>query len=274
MEPFAAAQAAAQAIAERTGVERHDVLVVLGSGWADAVGRLGDEVATVSTADLPGFPASTVAGHGGTLRSLSAWDRKVLVSQGRVHLYEGNPASAVVHGVRAAILAGCRTVILTNAAGSLRADVGPGSAVLISDHLNMQGETALDGPLAPPPYDTRFVDQSNVYSPRLREIAREAATERGEVVHDGVYAGLRGPTYETPAEIRMLRTMGADLVGMSTVLEAQAATHMGAEVFGLSLVTNLAAGMQEALDHGEVLDAGAAAGGRLGLLLRDVIDRS
>ena len=187
-----------------------------------------------------------------------------LVLAGRAHLYEGHDAATVVHAVRAAVLHGCRVVCLTNAAGSLRPDVGVGTPVVISDHLNLTGANPLCGP--PPPGDdsSRFVDLSTLYSLRLREVFGKERVE-------GVYAGLMGPSYETPAEIRMLRTLGADLVGMSTVLEAIAARHLGAEVVGVSLVTNLAAGMAPDIDHGEVLAAGAAAQDRLAALLHTVI---
>ena len=272
MGAFEDAQAAATALAERTGVERHDVLVVLGSGWGDAVDALGEVTAQVRSAELPGFPEPTVAGHGGQFLSIDTGARRVLVSQGRVHLYEGHESHRVVHGVRTGFFAGCRVAILTNAAGSLREDVGPGTGVLLSDHLNLTGVSALDGPLPPEPYDTRFVDQTNVWTPGLRKLAATAAEMAGTPIAEGVYAGLRGPFYETPAEIRMLRTLGADLVGMSTVLEAQAASHLGMAVLGLSLVTNLAAGMQEKLDHAEVLDEGQRAAAALGGVLRAVVD--
>jgi purine-nucleoside phosphorylase len=194
----------------------------------------------------------------------------VLAFFGRVHGYEGNPVSAVVHNVRTAAAAGCRSVILTNAAGSLREEWQPGQPVLLSDHLNLTGLSPLAGPDAPEPYGPRFCDLTDAWSPRLRALAHELAPDLPE----GVYAGLNGPHYETPAEIRMLRTLGADLVGMSTVLEAIAARHARLEVLGLSLVTNLAAGLAPAaLDHNEVLAAGGDAGTRLGQLLADLVRR-
>jgi len=263
-ENFAAAAAeAAAALAERTGVDKHDVAVVLGSGWRPAADEIGTAVAEVPMAELPGFTAPTVAGHGGTIRSLRVGERRVLILLGRTHFYEGLGVAPVVHGVRTLAAAGCRTVVLTNAAGCLRDGIPVGSPVLISDHLNLTATSPLVG--------ADFVDLTDLYSPRLRGVAREIDPSLVE----GVYAGLPGPHFETPAEIRMLRTMGADLVGMSTVLEAIAARAAGLEVFGLSLVTNLAAGVTgEPLNHQEVLDAGRAAAGRMGVLLRELVGRS
>ena len=269
-DPYALASAAADALAEAVGVGSHDVALVLGSGWGPAADRIGATVGEVVAHDIPGFPRSTVAGHGGTIRSLDAEGTAVLAYFGRVHGYEGHPTSAVVHNVRTAAAAGCRTVILTNAAGSLREAWAPGQPVLISDHLNLTGLSPLGGPEAPEPYGPRFCDLTDAWSPRLRALAHELAPDLPE----GVYAGLNGPQYETPAEIRMLRTMGADLVGMSTVLECIAARHARLEVLGLSLVTNLAAGLSPTpLDHTEVLASGADAGARLGGLLADLVRR-
>jgi purine-nucleoside phosphorylase len=187
-------------------------------------------------------------------------ERRVLVLLGRTHLYEGHGIGPVAHGVRTAAAAGCRTVVLTNAAGGIREDMRVGEPVLISDHLNLTATSSLVGP--------RFTDLTDLYSPRLRALAKEI----DPTLSEGVYAGLPGPHFETPAEIRMLRGLGADLVGMSTVLEAIAARAEGVEVFGLSLVTNMAAGITGApLDHHEVLAAGAASAGRMGELLRDLI---
>jgi purine-nucleoside phosphorylase len=257
------AHAAAGVLAERTGVERHDVAVVLGSGWRPAADAIGTPSAEVPMADLPGFLAPTVAGHGGTARSVLVGDRRALVLLGRTHHYEGHGVARVVHGIRTAAAAGCRTVLLTNAAGGLRDDMSVGQPVLISDHLNLTATSPLVG--------ARFVDLTDLYSARLRGIALRIDPSLTE----GVYAGLPGPHFETPAEIRMLRTMGADLVGMSTVLEAIAARALGVEVFGLSLVTNLAAGITgEPLDHEEVLAAGLAAAQRMGALLTELVARA
>lgn len=257
------AAAAAAAIAAATGLERHDVAVVLGSGWRPAADVLGEPTHELEMAQLPGFLPPIVAGHGGTVRSVRVGDRAVLVLLGRTHLYEGRGTDAVVHGVRTAAAAGCRSVVLTNAAGGLRADMSVGDPVLISDQLNLTARSPLVGP--------RFTDLTDLYSPTLREKARAIDPTLAE----GVYAGLPGPHFETPAEIRMLRGLGADLVGMSTVLEAIAARAEGLDVLGLSLVTNLAAGMTgEPLDHHEVLAAGAAAAERMGGLLRELVGQA
>ncbi|WP_143229861.1 purine-nucleoside phosphorylase [Actinophytocola xanthii] len=257
------ADEAAKALAEHTGQQSHEVAVVLGSGWRPAADGMGEASAEVSMAELPGFTAPTVAGHGGTIRSLRVGEHRVLILLGRTHYYEGRGVAAVVHGVRTAVAAGCRTVVLTNAAGCLRDGIPVGTPVLISDHLNLTATSPLVG--------AQFVDLTDLYSPRLRALAREI----DPALVEGVYAGLPGPHFETPAEIRMLRTLGADLVGMSTVLEAIAARAAGAEVFGLSLVTNLAAGVTgEPLNHEEVLEAGRAAAGRMGGLLRALVEHS
>jgi purine-nucleoside phosphorylase len=257
------AHSAAQALAEATGVGRHDVAVVLGSGWLPAAEILTE--AASRRADVPldalgGFPASTVPGHTRVARSLTVGSRELLLFLGRVHGYEGYSPGQVVHGVRTACAAGVGTVVLTNAAGGLRADYSVGQPVLVSDHINLTGRTPLVGP--------RFVDLTSAYDPELRALARRVDPSLAE----GVYAGLSGPQFETPAEIRMLRVLGADLVGMSTVLETVAARAEGARVLALSLVTNLAAGMTgEPLNHEEVLAAGAAAARRMGTLLAEVI---
>jgi purine-nucleoside phosphorylase len=226
------AAAAARVLAERTGFDRHDIAVVLGSGWRPAADVIGTASAEVPMAELPGFVAPTAVGHGGTARSVQVGDRRALVLLGRTHGYEG-------YGVAV------------------------GQPVLISDHLNLTAVSPLVG--------ARFVDLTDLYSPRLRAIAREIDPSLAE----GVYAGLPGPHFETPAEIRMLRTMGADLVGMSTVHEAIAIRAEKVEVFGLSLVTNLAAGITgEPLNHEEVLAAGQAAAQRMGTLLAQLVARA
>jgi purine-nucleoside phosphorylase len=261
--PAAAAAAAAAAIAAATGHDRHDVAVVLGSGWRPAADLIGEPTHELTMAELPGFLAPTVTGHGGTIRSVPVGGRRALVVLGRTHLYEGHGAAAVVHGVRTAAATGCATVVLTNAAGGIRDGMRVGEPVLVSDHLNLTGTSPLVG--------ATFVDLTDLYSARLRGLARQVDPSLSE----GVYAGLPGPHFETPAEIRMLRGNGADLVGMSTVLEAIAARAAGVEVFGLSLVTNLAAGLTgEPLDHHEVLAAGQAAAERMGNLLRELVARS
>jgi purine-nucleoside phosphorylase len=255
-----AATAAAGQLAELTGVRTHDVAVVLGSGWVPAADAIGEASHELSVTDLPGFAPPAVAGHAGKVRSVAVGSRRVLVFLGRTHLYEGHGVAAVVHGVRTAIAAGCRTVVLTNGCGGIRADLGPGQPVLISDHLNLTAASPLQGAI--------FVDLTQLYSPRLRAIAREVDPSLAE----GVYAQLPGPHYETPAEIRMLQTMGADLVGMSTALEAISARAAGAEVLGISLVTNLAAGLSGApLNHEEVLASGRDSAERMGGLLAQIM---
>jgi len=251
---------AATVIAERSGVDRHDVAVVLGSGWAPAAAALGEPAAVIPMSELPGFLPPSAEGHSGRLLSLAVGDRRVLVFIGRIHAYEGHDLSRVVHPVRTACAAGAGVVVLTNAAGGLRPEYRVGRPVLISDHLNLTARSPLEGP--------QFVDLVDAYSPRLRALARRV--DPG--LADGVYAALPGPHYETPAEIRMLRTLGADLVGMSTVHETIAARAAGAEVLGVSLVTNLAAGMTgEPLCHDEVLAAGRESAADLGALLAAVL---
>jgi purine-nucleoside phosphorylase len=279
-DPYRAAQASAARLAELTGVPRHDVAVVLGSGWAPAADALGAADAEVPLSDLGGFPPPTVGGHSPVVRSLHAGDVRALIFLGRVHLYEGHDPATVVHGVRTAVAAGCQVVVLTNAAGGIREGYQVGQPVLIRDHLNLTGRSPLGGPPPPEGYPPRFTDLTDLYSARLRTLATGAegatgaggAGGAGDRLTEGVYAALPGPHYETPAEIRMLRTLGADLVGMSTVLEAIAARHLGAEVLGISLVSNLAAGLAaHGLDHAEVVAAGRAAAGRMGSLLAGLL---
>ena len=251
---------AAAVIAERTGVERHDVAVVLGSGWGPAAHAVGNPTAQLPMADVPGFLPPGADGHRGQLLSVPLRHHRVLVLVGRIHAYEGHTLAAVVHPVRTACAAGADVVVLTNAAGGLRPEFSVGQPVLISDHLNLTARSPLAG--------AQFVDLVDAYSPRLRALARSIDPTLAE----GVYAAMPGPHYETPAEIRMLRTLGADLVGMSTVHETIAARAEGAEVLGVSLVTNLAAGMTgEALDHNEVLAAGRDSATALGTLLAAVL---
>jgi purine-nucleoside phosphorylase len=261
-DPDALARRAARFIAEATGIGEHDVAIVLGSGWAPAVAALGSATAALPMAELPGFTPPTAVGHTGQVLSVRIGDHRVLVLAGRVHAYEGHDLLHVVHPVRTACAAGARVVVLTNAAGAVREDFEVGQPALISDHLNLTARSPLVG--------AQFVDMVDAYAPRLRALARAVDPALAE----GVYAGLPGPHYETPAEIRMLRTLGADLVGMSTVHETIAARAAGAEVLGVSLVTNLAAGITgEPLSHVEVLAAGAASATRMGSLLADVVAR-
>jgi purine-nucleoside phosphorylase len=261
-DPQVQAERAAAELRARTGVEGFDVAVVLGSGWAPAAERLGEPAAVVPMGDLPGFTPPTAAGHGGSVLALTVGGSNVLVLIGRIHPYEGHDLRHVVHPVRTACAAGATTVVLTNAAGGLREEYTVGQPVLIADHLNLTARSPLVG--------AQFVDLVDAYSPRLRSLARDVDPTLAE----GVYAGLPGPHYETPAEIRMLRTLGADLVGMSTVHETIAARAAGAEVLGLSMVTNLAAGMTgEPLSHAEVLEAGRQSATRMGSLLAEVLAR-
>ncbi len=253
---------AAQQLAQLTDRPQHDVAVVLGSGWVPAADMLGTVIAEFSSTDLPHFAPPAVEGHAGKVRSIDAEGRRVLVFLGRTHLYEERGVDAVTHAVRTAAAAGCRTVVLTNGCGGLDPSWSPGTPVLIRDHINLTGTTPLHG--------AHFVDLTDLYSTRLRGICHEIEPTLAE----GVYAQFRGPMYETPAEIEMVRTIGGTLVGMSTALEAIVARSLGMEVLGLSLVTNLAAGMSgQPLNHEEVLDAGNQAATRMGGLLADVIRR-
>ena len=263
-DPFDVAADAAALIAERTGRERHDVALVLGSGWGQTADLIGETVATVENADVPGFHKAAVAGHSGSMRSVAIGDtgRRALVFGTRTHFYEGRGVRAVVHGVRTAKAAGCSTIVLTNGCGGLNQAWGPGTPVLIRDHINLTAHSPIEGP--------NFVDLTDVYTPRLRQLAREVDPDLDE----GVYVQFRGPHYETPAEVQMAKTIGGDLVGMSTTLEAIAARQCGLDVLGISLVTNLAAGISETpLSHEEVLEAGQAAAERCGRLLAAVVGR-
>ncbi len=259
--PLEVAAAAALAIAERSGCSRHDVALVLGSGWGPAADLLGRTETEIVATDLPGFSAPAVAGHKGVVRSVSIGDsgRRALVLP-RTHLYEGKGVRAVVHGVRTAAAAGCSVIVFTNGCGGLNTDWTPGTPVLIRDHLNLTGISPIEG--------AEFVDLTDLYSPRLRALCRAVEPDLPE----GVYAQFHGPQYETPAEVRMAGVIGADLVGMSTAIEAIAARQSGLEVLGLSLVTNLAAGISSTpLNHAEVLEAGQAAAERCGRMLAEVV---
>lgn len=265
-------RAAADHIARETGRDHHQVGLVLGSGLSSYARSLPDAVELPFDA-IPGFPVPKVTGHSGALVSALVGDRSVLVLAGRVHTYEGWDMEDVVLGVRTAAMSGCTTVVLTNAAGGIGSDLAPGDLVMLTDHLNLTGRNPLVGPnddrLGP-----RFPDQTDVYSPDVREALLEAGRETGVVLKQGVYAWLLGPTYETPAEIAMLRTMGADLVGMSTVPEAIALRHMGVKIGGISLVTNLAAGITgEPLSHEEVTAAADSARERFTALIDAALPR-
>jgi purine-nucleoside phosphorylase len=267
-DPYAAAQASAARLAEITGQASHDVAVVLGSGWLPAADAIGHTLAEFGLSELGGFAQPTVPGHAPVARSMAVGQVRALVYLGRTHLYEGHPVDAVVHGVRTAVAAGCRVVVLTNASGGINENYRPGQPVLISDHINLTGKSPMTGPEPPVGYASRFVDLSDLYAARLRALARRIAPDMAE----GVYAAFHGPHYETPAEIRMARSAGADVVGMSTALEAIAARHLGAEVLGISLVTNPAAGLSPSgLDHIEVMAVGQRSAASVGALLGQII---
>lgn len=265
-DPMAAAAQAASEIATRTGVATHDVALVMGSGWVGACDALGEAAYECDAHELTGFQAPVVAGHSGKVRSYElkheGGSLRALVFLGRTHLYEGKGMEPVVHNVRTAVKAGCKVIVLTNASGGINATYKVGEPVLIRDHISLTAQSPLSG--------ATFVDLTDLYSKRIREIVRKEDSS----LQEGVYVHFRGPTYETPAEILMMRTIGADLVGMSTVPEAIAAHAMGAEVLGISLVSNAAAGMTgEKLNHEEVVTAGKAAASRMGELLKNVIPK-
>lgn len=263
-DPIGAAERAAKKLAELTGKDEHHVALVMGSGWIDAADALGTPTHEFDATALPGFLPPTVQGHGGKIRSYDLEGPRgkihALVFLGRTHLYEGKGIEPVVHGVRTAVKSGCRVVVLTNACGGINREYSVGQPVLIRDHISLTGVSPLIG--------ATFVDLTDCYSKRIRELVKK---EDSSLV-EGVYAHWRGPSYETPAEIHMIRTMGADLVGMSTVPEAVAAHALGAEILGISLVTNAAAGMTgEKLSHEEVMAAGKASAGRIGQLLARIV---
>jgi purine-nucleoside phosphorylase len=264
---------AAEAAAERLEAAGAEVAVVLGSGLASAADTL-DEARAVPYASLPGFPETTVAGHPGRLLVGRWHGRKTLVLCGRVHAYEGYPASEVGFSVRVAGTLGAHTVVVTNVAGAVDPALEVGEIVAISDHVNLTGCSPLTGPnderLGP-----RFVDMADAYTPPLRALASEAAQALfGRPMREAVYAGMPGPSYETPAEVRMLRILGVGLVGMSTIHEVISARHAGLAVLGLSLVANPAAGVKKGrLSHEEVTRAAAAGAGRMGELLATVVER-
>jgi purine-nucleoside phosphorylase len=264
-----ALDAAVSAIRERTQVEPQ-VGVVLGSGLGGFAEAVDDRVEIPYT-EIPGWPASTAVGHAGTLVIGTAAGTPVAVMKGRAHLYEGHPPEKVVFGVRVLGRLGVHTLVVTNACGAVDTSLEPGRLVLLSDHLNLQGTSPLVGPneesLGP-----RFPDMSDAYDPALRAAAHEAAARIGLELSEGVYAAWLGPAFETPAEIRMMRTLGAQLVGMSTVPEVLAARHMGLRCLAISCVTNMAAGvLDEPIDHTQVLAVGARAQASLTALLRDLM---
>ncbi|MEY2848708.1 MAG: hypothetical protein RI885_1373 [Actinomycetota bacterium] len=260
-DPFAVAATAASEIADRTGVAHHDIALTLGSGWAKAADLLGETVATIPATEITGFSRPALEGHVGSIRSiLLPSGKRALVIGARTHYYEGHGVRRVVHSVRTAAATGSGIMILTNGAGGIKPHWTPGTPVLISDHLNLTADSPLEG--------ATFVDLTDLYSTRLRAIAKSIDPSLDE----GVYTQFRGPHYETPAEVQMANAIGGDIVGMSTALEAIAARQAGMEVLGFSLITNLAAGIQQSpLSHAEVLEAGRAAEPVISALLARVV---
>ena len=260
-DPFEIAVQAASDIARITGVERHDVALTLGSGWGKAAELLGETTAAFPATQVTGFSAPALEGHVGNLRSvLTPRGRRVLVIGARTHFYEGHGPRRVVHSVRTAAATGARIMVLTNGAGGIRHTWKPGQPVLISDHINLTGATPLEG--------ATFIDLTDLYSKRLRDVARSIEPSLDE----GVYTQFRGPHYETPAEVQMAKAIGGHIVGMSTALEAIAARQAGMEILGMSLITNLAAGIsKDPLSHTEVLEAGREAEAVLGPLLAKIV---
>lgn len=260
-DPFEVARTAAADIARATGVAHHDIALTLGSGWAKAADLIGETTAEVPATEITGFSASAVVGHTGSIRSIALPSGKnALVIGARTHYYEGHGVRRVVHSVRTAAATGARTMILTNGAGGIKETWTPGSPVLISDHINLTADSPLEG--------ATFIDLTDLYSARLRELAKGIDPSLDE----GVYTQFRGPHYETPAEVQMAKAMGGHIVGMSTALEAIAAREAGMEVLGMSLITNLAAGIQTTpLSHQEVLQAGRDAEGAISQLLARIV---
>lgn len=257
----AAALEAAQYLKATLGVPTIDLALVLGSGWSSGADRLGDQIGSVELATVPGFAKPVVAGHGGELKLVRTPAGKIAaIFTGRTHFYEGRGVEPVVHGVRTAAAWGAKVMVLTNGCGGLVVDWAPGTAVLIRDHINLTADTPLRG--------ATFIDMSEPYSARLRDLAH--SVDPG--LPEGVYVQFRGPQYETPAEVAMAKTLGGDLVGMSTTLETIAAREAGMEVLGISLVTNLAAGISPTpLNHAEVIEAGREAAPRLAGLLAGIV---
>lgn len=260
-DPFEVAKDAAAQIAEKTGVEHHDIALTLGSGWAEAANLIGETTATISATDIVGFSKPALEGHVGSIRSvLLPSGKRALIIGARTHYYEGHGVRPVVHSVRTAAATGAKVMILTNGAGGIRESWTPGTPVLISDHINLTADSPLEG--------ATFVDLTDLYSARIRELAKTIEPSLDE----GVYCQFRGPNYETPAEVQMAKIMGGHIVGMSTALEAIAARQSGMEVFGMSLITNMAAGIQKTpLSHEEVIDAGRAAESTISELLAKIV---
>jgi purine-nucleoside phosphorylase len=263
------ASEAAAFLSSRTSL-RPAVAVVLGSGLGGFAAKLDDPVA-IPFAEIPHFPQSTVPGHSGRLLIGTLGGTPVAVMQGRVHAYEGYSPEEVTFPIRVLGRFGIHGIVLTNAAGGINRQYAQGDLVLISDHINFTGRNPVSGP-NDERFGPRFFDMTQAYSRRLRKIAHAAATEEGPPLQEGVYLSLLGPSFETPAEIRAFATLGADLVGMSTVQETIVARHMGLEVMGISCVTNMAAGIQgEPLSHEEVMETGKRVEMRLAGLLERIL---
>ena len=260
-DPFEVARRAAEDVGRLTGVEHHDIALTLGSGWGKAADLIGETVATIPATDVTGFGTPALEGHIGNLRSVrTPRGKHVLVIGARTHYYEGHGVRRVVHSVRTAAATGATTMVLTNGAGGIKNTWAPGRPVLISDHINLTGDSPLEG--------ATFIDLTDLYSSRLRALCHQVEPDLAE----GVYVQFRGPQYETPAEVRMAKTIGGHIVGMSTALEAIAARQAGMEVLGFSLITNMAAGIQTTpLSHQEVIEAGRAAEPVISSLLAQVI---
>lgn len=261
--PFEIAQEAAKQIAKISGIPSHDIALTLGSGWAKAADLIGETVSEIPGSEIIGFSKSAIVGHVGTIRSIRLPNGKhALVIGARTHFYENHGVRSVVHSVRTAAAAGAKTMILTNGAGGIKPEWAGGAAVLISDHINLTASSPLEG--------ATFIDLTDLYSKRLRDLARTVDASLDE----GVYVQFRGPHYETPAEVQMAKIMGGHIVGMSTALEAIAAREAGMEIMGMSLITNLAAGIQNIpLSHAEVLEAGRNAEARIGKLLAEIVTK-
>ena len=249
-----------------------DVAIVLGSGLGEFADGLADAL-TTPYGEIPHWPTSAVIGHAGKLVVGSLHGKKVAALSGRVHFYEGHDLKTVTFAIRVLGLLGVKTLILTNAAGGINVDFKPGTLMVIDDHINLLGSSPLIG-ANEDRFGLRFPDMTEVYSKRLRLIAAEAARASGVAVAHGVYVALHGPSYETPAEIRFLRTIGADAVGMSTVPEALVARHMGMDVLGISCITNPAAGvLPEPLRHEEVMEVARRVKGEFSALLEGIVER-